>query len=229
MDNNMKKRRFYDTAVKKKIILYAEEHGNRAAGRAFDIPESCIRLWRKHQAEIFSPTEKPKIVITGPVRTWSDQIDEALCEFIHELKENGNIIPLEIVQLRAHDIAMSLNIPLAQFEATCAWVKRFIKRKSFLIHCKISAVNKMSDEFEKKLLKYRQFIVHLRQQNTYPLSQIGNANEIPVFLDLPSATNKGFTVMLCVTADGTKLPPYVIFKCENVLKKNSALQDNSLN
>lgn len=216
----MKKRRFYDTAVKKKIILYAEEHGNRAAGRAFDIPESCIRLWRKHQAEIFSPTAKPKIVITGPVRTWSDQVDEALCEFIHELKENGNIIPLEIVQLRAHDIAMSLNIPLAQFEATRAWVKRFIKRKSFLIHCKISAVNKMSDEFEKKLLKYRQFIVHLRQQNTYPLSQIGNANEIPVFLDLPSATNKGFTVMLCVTADGAKLPPYVIFKCENVLKKN---------
>jgi hypothetical protein len=40
--DNMKKRRFYDTAVKKKIILYAEEHGNRAAGRAFDIPESCI-------------------------------------------------------------------------------------------------------------------------------------------------------------------------------------------
>ncbi|PNF30294.1 hypothetical protein B7P43_G15027, partial [Cryptotermes secundus] len=238
MDNNMKQRRFYDTAVKKEIILYAEEHGNRAAGRAFDISESCIRLWRKHKAEIFSPTAEPKIVITGPVQTWSvpaakrkvvitgpvrswyDQIEEALCAFINEQKENGNIIPLELVQLRAHDIAMSLNIPLAQFEATCTWLKRFIIQKSFSIHCKVSAVNKMSDEFEKKLMKYRQFIVHLRKQNTYPLSQIGNANEIPVFLDLPSASNKGFTVMLCVTADGAKLPPYVIFKCENVLKKN---------
>lgn len=218
--DNIKKRRVYDAAVKKKIILYAEEHGNRAAGRAFDIPESCIRLWRKHQEEIFSPAEKPKIVITGPVRTWSDQIEDALCEYINELRKNGSPVPLELLQLRAHDIAMSLNIPLAQFEATRTWVKRFIKRKPFFVHYKISTVNKMSEEYEKKLLKYQQFIVHLRKQNTYPLSQIGNANEIPVFLDLPSASNKGFTVMLCVTADGGKLPPYIIFKCENVLKKN---------
>lgn len=218
--DNMKKRRFYDTALKKKIILYAEEHGNRAAGRAFDIPESCIRLWRKHQAEIFGPTSKPKVVVTGPCRTWSDQMEDALCEYINELKEHGIPIPVEMVQLRAHDLAMSLNIPLAQFVGTHVWVKNFIKRKSFFMHCKVSPVSNMSEEFEKKLSKYRQFIVHLRKQNVYPLSQIGNANEIPVFLDLPSARNKGFTVMLCVTANGAKLTPYIIFKSENVLKKN---------
>lgn len=78
----------------------------------------------------------------------------------------------------------------------------------------------------------------MRQRHSYPLHQIGNADETPVFWDMPSnmtVDNKGaksislrttgnekqrITVMLAVTADGGKLPPYVILKRKTMPKQN---------
>ena len=41
------KRRSYTAAFKLQVILHAEEHGNRAAGRQFGIGEAPVRDWRK--------------------------------------------------------------------------------------------------------------------------------------------------------------------------------------
>ncbi|XP_075742515.1 uncharacterized protein LOC119169112 isoform X1 [Rhipicephalus microplus] len=67
--------------------------------------------------------------------------------------------------------------------------------------------------------------------------QIGNADETPVWFDMPSLTtitqcgakdlkllstgneHSRFTVMLACTADGRKLPPFIIFKRKTMLKK----------
>ena len=64
-----------------------------------------------------------------------------------------------------------------------------------------------------------------------PYSLIGNADQTPLTFDLPavgtiekkgiftvtirtnSAGKKRFTVKLACMADGTKLPPYIVFKC----------------
>jgi hypothetical protein len=69
------------------------------------------------------------------------------------------------------------------------------------------------------------------------LHQIGNMDEVPMRFDMPSnftVDRKGaqdikisttgaekccFTVVLCVTADGGKLPPFVIFKRKTIQKK----------
>ena len=37
---------------KLQVISYAEEHGNRAAGRKFDVDESNVRKWRKNKEDI---------------------------------------------------------------------------------------------------------------------------------------------------------------------------------
>ncbi|KAJ4426521.1 hypothetical protein ANN_27335 [Periplaneta americana] len=81
-------------------------------------------------------------------------------------------------------------------------------------------------------------VIELRQRHSYPLHQISNADETPVFWDMPSnmtVDNKGaksislrttgnekqrITVMLAVTADGGKLPPYVILKRKTMPKEN---------
>ncbi|ESO90885.1 hypothetical protein LOTGIDRAFT_163773 [Lottia gigantea] len=95
---------------------------------------------------------------------------------------------------------------------------------------------KLSSDHEEKLMEFKKFIIKQRKKNGFDLSQIGNANQTPMTFDLPSAstiTTKGdktvhlrtrtgneknrFTLMLACTADGGKLPPYVIF-CQNWLK-----------
>ena len=45
-------RRSYTAVFKLQVISYAEEHGNRAAGRKFDVDESNVRKWRRNKEDI---------------------------------------------------------------------------------------------------------------------------------------------------------------------------------
>ncbi|KAM7287750.1 hypothetical protein ISCGN_031441 [Ixodes scapularis] len=89
-------------------------------------------------------------------------------------------------------------------------------------------------EYGDKLLSFQKYVIELRREHGYILSQIGNADQTPVWFDSPencTANAKGqksvlvrttraerqrCTVMLCVTADGRKLPPYAIFKRKTI-------------
>jgi len=88
----------------------------------------------------------------------------------------------------------------------------------------------MPDDFESKLLGFQRFILDARRKHNYDLSQIGNADQTALSFDFPydrAIDKKGartvsiattgheksrFTVMLACMADGTKLPPFVVFK-----------------
>jgi hypothetical protein len=76
----------------------------------------------------------------------------------------------------------------------------------------------------------------LQKKNNYLLSQIGDANEIPVYSDMPSnytvdeeaksvaIKTLGYekmhvTVMLVVPVDGSKLPHYTSLNCKTVPKE----------
>ena len=85
----------------------------------------------------------------------------------------------------------------------------------------------MPADFEEKLINFQRYII-----------QIGNADETPVFFDMQGNTTgvtKGMksilfrgtgneknriTGMLAVTADGGKLPPYVILKRKTIPKES---------
>lgn len=43
----------YDSGWKRKVIVYAEEHGNRAAWRTIDTSEANIHLWKNDQSVYF--------------------------------------------------------------------------------------------------------------------------------------------------------------------------------
>ena len=83
-------------------------------------------------------------------------------------------------------------------------------------------------------MKFQSYVIKMRQKYDYDMSQIGNANQTPLTFDLPfekTVTIKGarsvimhsteknqFTVMLGCMADGTKLPPYAVFKRKTMPK-----------
>ncbi len=43
----------YCAREKRKIIIFAEAHGNRKASREFDVAESNVRLWRRNHDRLF--------------------------------------------------------------------------------------------------------------------------------------------------------------------------------
>lgn len=92
---------------------------------------------------------------------------------------------------------------------------------------------------EEKVVDFHKFVIRLRQDREFVLSQIGNADQTPVNSDLSmnrtveqrgegsvlikttGAEKQRFTVMLPVTAGGgSKLPPTVIFTSKTLLKVN---------
>ena len=95
---------------------------------------------------------------------------------------------------------------------------------------------KLPENFEDKLEKFQAFIIAEGKKPKYELSLIGNADQTPLTFDMPSNSmvdSKGtksvsimttghekdrFTVMLACLGDGTKLPPYVVFKRKTLPK-----------
>lgn len=96
---------------------------------------------------------------------------------------------------------------------------------------------------------FKKFVVLLRKKHKYVLSQIGNADQTPVWFCMPQSTavehagersvqvrmKQCCTVMLAITADGHKLPPFVIFKdsspviilsCEKLCHEFERLEHN---
>lgn len=44
----------HTTEIKLQAVQYAEIHGNRAAGRAFDVSEGTVRKWRKTKDQLIA-------------------------------------------------------------------------------------------------------------------------------------------------------------------------------
>lgn len=95
----------------------------------------------------------------------------------------------------------------------------------------------MPEEYEQKIMTFHQFIINSRKQNSFELGQIGNMDEVPLTFDVPSNKSidvKGtktvtikttghekthYTAVLACCADGTKLPPLLIFKRKTLPKE----------
>ncbi|KAM7293221.1 putative POGO family transposable element [Ixodes scapularis] len=92
-------------------------------------------------------------------------------------------------------------------------------------------------DYEERLVEFQRYVIKLRHEKDYLLGQLGNADQTPVYLDMPSrttVTTKGakdvcllttgldytrFIVMLCCTADIRKLPPYIVFRRKTIPKE----------
>ena len=96
---------------------------------------------------------------------------------------------------------------------------------------------RLPEDYEDKVTEFQRFIITQRNRDNYEANQIGNADQTPLTFDIPHTTTidtKGtstvnikmtgneknrFTVMLACTADGGKLPPFIIFKRKTMPKE----------
>ncbi|KAK0141223.1 Pogo transposable element with KRAB domain [Merluccius polli] len=139
-----------------------------------------------------------------------------------------------VIQLKALEIARELNI--TGFKASLGWCRRMMRRNGLALRRRTSLAQHLPSDFGEKLLSFQRFVINLRKKHSYPLDQIGNADQTPVYFDMPTSVTvnrKGeksmlvkstgneksrVTVMLTCLADGSKLPPYVILKHKTVPK-----------
>ena len=132
---------------------------------------------------------------------------------------------------------MKENDPNSTFKASPNWCFLFMKRNKISIRRRTTIAQRLPDAYQDSLIEYQRYILKLRKCHQYPDAFIANADQTPLTFDIPCTQTmafKGektitlkstgneknrFTVMLGAYGDGTKMPPYVIFK-RKTLPKN---------
>ncbi|KAL1444446.1 hypothetical protein MTO96_029867 [Rhipicephalus appendiculatus] len=165
------------------------------------------------------------------------QLEDTLTDFVREVRARSLPVTIDTIHNKAVELAREAGLTREEFRAPNSWVRRFMKRKGFSLRRRTSICQKLPEEFEDQLLNFQRFVNRLREQKNYMMGQIGNADETPVWFDMPSSTtitqrgakdvkllptgneHSRFTVMLACTADGRKLPPFVIFKRKTMPKE----------
>lgn len=226
----------YNAAFKKRAILLAKERGNSSAARHLGLTESTVRGWRKCRDHIFqaAPTRK---AFRGPKTGRFPKIEEDLAEFVRQRRSQFLPVNAEPVQIKAREFAHEAGVPRDSFKASRSWVQKFMRPAGFSLRRRTSTCQKLPAEYEEKLVEFQRYVMKMRRQRQYPVGQIGNADETPIFLYIPAGyvidelgtkevrvrttgnEKTRVTVMLACTADGHKLPPFLIFK-RKTLPKN---------
>ncbi|KAJ8867768.1 hypothetical protein PR048_031571 [Dryococelus australis] len=165
------------------------------------------------------------------------EVEEKLFVFVMNLRKDGYSVSTEMFQLEACKIAHKLNIKLVKFKESYGWVRRFMKRKQLSIRQRTTLAQKILEEYDKKLLGFQWYVIALRKNKDYLLSQIGNADQTPVWFDMPEsmtvsvvdersvpvkttgADKQCCTVMLAIAADGHKFPPYLLQPLDVVVNR----------
>jgi hypothetical protein len=55
---------------------------------------------------------------------------------------------------------------------------------------RISLSQRTQKDFEDKITGFCKFVIGLKKENSYLLSQIGNADQTPLYFDMPKNTTK---------------------------------------
>uniref|UniRef100_A0A147BLR1 Putative pogo transposable element n=1 Tax=Ixodes ricinus TaxID=34613 RepID=A0A147BLR1_IXORI len=225
----------YTAAFKLKAIDYAIEHGNRAASRHFGVNEFNVRYWRRQHGEL-QATNRTRRAFRGPKTGKFPRIETLLMDYVKALRADGCAVSIELLCNQARAIARKEGVPAQDFRASNGWATRFMRRNGLSLRRRTTLCQRLPEAYEDKIVDFHRFVIRIRQQNNFLLSQIGNADQTPLNFDMPSNTTleqKGArtvhvrttgaekqrcTVMLAVTADGRKLPPYVIFKRKTLPK-----------
>ena len=116
------------------------------------------------------------------------------------------------------------------FKASRGWYEKWKRRHSVSMRTKTTLAQRLPADLEENIVRFHRFVIAARRRADYPLSHIYNMDETPMRFELPSnrtlefrgsrtvpvkscgAEKWSFTVVLAVAADGTKVPPKVIFK-----------------
>uniref|UniRef100_A0A672FD58 DDE-1 domain-containing protein n=1 Tax=Salarias fasciatus TaxID=181472 RepID=A0A672FD58_SALFA len=204
-------RQSYDANFKLMVINAAESSNNCQAARRSGVAERRVRYWRAQKEHLQNRRFR--------------EIDRRVSEYVSEKRNEG--MPT----------TRALKIPPTEFKASLGWCKRMMRRNGLALRRKTSLAQRLPSDFREKLLSYQRYVLGLRKKHHYPLDQMGNADQTPVYFDMPShvtVENKGkksvlvkstgneksrITVMLTCLADGTKLPPYVVLRRKTIPKE----------
>ena len=177
------KRLKYSAKFKLCVVRFAEQSNNCAASRKFCINEKLVRDWRR-QVEKLKCMPKNKCADRGKRCQWPD-LEENLVKWIEIQRRSGYIVTRNLIRIKAK--AMASEQQISDFQATNSWCTRFLQRRNFVLQQKTKIAQKLPEDLEENITSFHRFVIKRHKETNYELVHIGNMDETPVWLDMPSA------------------------------------------
>ena len=241
--SGIKKRASYPANFKLKVIQFDKKHGNKAASRKFGSPPTAwmIGLWRKQEKKI-SQLPRTKRAARGKPATWPN-LEKALKHWVQSQRMSGLSVSTKMIMDQGRRIAREMmessdkGEETANFKVTPNWCFLFMKRNGLSLRTRTKLAQKMPAAYE-KILQFHAYVINLRKNTNFELRQIANMEEVPLTFDVPSnrtVDQKGmktvtiktsghekthYIVVLACCANGTKLPPMLLFKRKTLPKES---------
>lgn len=228
------KRHAYNAEFKLKAISHAQEHGNRAAAREFNINESMVRKWRKYEDEL-RQVKKTTQSFRGNKARWP-QLEDKVEQWVAEQRAASRSVSTVTIRMKAIALAREHNI--SEFRGGPSWCFRFMKRRHLSTRTRTTVSQQLPADYQEKLATFRTYCRNKITEKKIQPEHIINMDEVPLTFDIPvnrtvdktgartvnirttGNEKTSFTVVLACQANGHKLPPMVIFKRKTLPKEN---------
>jgi hypothetical protein len=162
------------------------------AGREFTVLEFSVCYWRKQKDALLQTTNISGKEFRGPKSGKFPEFEDEILEYVRGLCSNGVSVSHEMLHFKAREIAARQGISPSQFKVSRRWMCHFMKRKGLSLRRRTSLSQQMPKDFDDKIIAFHKFVIRLKKNNSYLLSQIDNADQTPLYFDmLTNMTIKG--------------------------------------
>lgn len=228
----MRKRNSYTAQFKLEVVCKAQEIGNRAAGRMFNVDEKCVRRWISMKKTLMQVNRRKRA--NRCRNAYWPELENNLYRWVTAQRDSGRSVSTIQIRMKAKVLAAEMKIE--NFTGNSSWCYRFMKRKNLSVRMRTTVGQKLPDDWEEKQKGFLEYFLKLRNDGDYDLKHIINMDEVPLMFDCPpnktvqeknsttvSIATTGhektsMTVVLACCADGSKLKPMVIFKRKTMPK-----------
>ena len=166
------------------VVNKAESSNNCQAAKKFGVTECNVRRWLAPKQRLKDANSQRKSY-RGPQSGRFIEVDRRVFEYVREKRSEGMPITRAVIQLKALEIARELNI--TGFKASLGWCRRMMRRNGLSLRRRTSLAQHLPSDFGEKLLSFQRFVINLRKKHSYPLDQIGNADQTPIYFDMPTS------------------------------------------
>ncbi len=246
----MEWRRTFTIEERIKCIQYAEESSNVKAAEKFNVDESTVRYWRSRKQEYTQNSNKNRKSLNTGRAPITINFEEKILEWILKSRKERKCVNTRSIVNMARKMCESLN--LMPYPNQKMWCYRFMKRNNLKIRRITHLTKGVNTQLIEEILKNMNAVQILREKKKFKLECIINCDETPIQLEM----NEGTTVelagakdvivstsgrskmriscLLTIGADGTKYPPFLVFKgapggkIEKKLLTHTLVQENKI-
>lgn len=232
-------RRQWNAREKLMVVFYHENgHSIRATANKYGIEPKQVRDWKNKKNSLMSVAPYIQRLNTG-ARPKYPLLEEEMLTWFRELRRQLKTVTRFMIGAKARSLAhkqeyRTLYPDIHKCKFSQKWVDGFMSRHLLSNRRRTTVAQRLPEEYNEDQQCFLSYILYMRTEYNYPLNLIGNMDETPLSFNLPSQTtveergkrtvsilttgheHTNFTVTLTCLADGTKLPPVIIFKLVNV-------------